>query len=173
METATPAKPRGNSAMAVRFRIWRERTLPHAAYRLEARFWTPEGLRSAEPLPVWQRRAAKNFEPRVTGIAWTSHRLHLVIATAAATYDHAAQLIHARALIRADPDYSEHRGKRVSMVLLADEVDPSIADFCRRQRVRILTQCEKLSPATDTKTDTERTGALAPQSTQLAKPFSP
>ena len=71
--------------MAVRFRIWRERTLPHAAYRLEARFWTPAGRQFAEGLPDWQRRACKNFEPRVTGIAWTSRRLYLVIATAAAT----------------------------------------------------------------------------------------
>ncbi len=75
--------------------------------------------------------------------------------------------------LRADPDYIEHNGKRVTMLLLANQVDPSIADFCRRQRVRILTRCEQMSRATDTKTDTERTAPLAPQSTQLAKPFSP
>lgn len=92
----------------------------------------------AEGLPDWQRRACKNFEPRVTGIAWTSRRLYLVIATAAASYEHVAQLIHARALIRGDPDYADQRGKRVSMVLLADKADPSIVDFARRQRVRIL-----------------------------------
>ena len=36
METTKPAKLSGNAAMAVRFRLWRERTLPRAAYRLEA-----------------------------------------------------------------------------------------------------------------------------------------
>jgi hypothetical protein len=138
METTKPAKVSGNPAMAVRFRIWRERALPRAAYRLEARFWTPAGRQFAEGLPDWQRRACKNFEPRATGIAWTSKRLYLVIAAAAATYEHAAQLIHARALLRADPDYIEHRGKRVTMLLLANRVEPSIADFARRQRVRIL-----------------------------------
>jgi hypothetical protein len=138
METTKPAKVSGNPAMAVRFRIWRERTLPRAAYRLEARFWTPAGRQFAEGLRDWQRRACKNFEPRVTGIAWTSRRLYLVIAAAAATYEHAAQLIHARALLRADPDYIEHRGKRVTMLLLANRVEPPIADFARRQRVRIL-----------------------------------
>jgi hypothetical protein len=137
METTTPAKLSGNPAMAVRFRIWRERTLPRAGYRLEARFWTPAGRQFAEGLPDWQRRACKNFEPRVTGIAWTSRRLYLVIAAAAATYEHAAQLIHARALLRADPDYIEHSGKRVTMLLLANKVEPSIADFARRHRVRI------------------------------------
>jgi len=137
METTKPAKLSGNPAMAVRFRSWRESTLPSAAYRIEPRFWTPAGLQFAEGLPDWQRRACKNFEPRVTGIAWTSRRLYLVIAAAAATYEHAAQLIHARALLRADPDYIEHRGKRVTMLLLANQVDPSIADFARRSRVRV------------------------------------
>lgn len=138
METTKPAKVSGNPAMAVRFRIWRERTLPHAAYRLEARFWTPAGLRYAEGLPDWQRRAYKNFEPRVTGIAWTSRRLYLVIATATASYEHAAQLIHARALIGVDSDYAEHMEKRVSMVLLADKVEPPIDDFCRHHRVQVV-----------------------------------
>ena len=137
METTKPAKVSGNPAMAVRFRIWRERTLPRAAYRLEARFWTPAGRQFAEGLPDWQRRACKNFEPRVTGIAWTPRRLYLVIAAAAATYEHAAQLIYARALLRADPDYIEHRGKRVTMLLLANQLEPSIADFARRSRVRV------------------------------------
>jgi len=138
METTKPAKVSGNPAMAVRFRIWRERTLPRAAYRLEARFWTPAGRQFAEGLPDWQRRACKNFEPRVTGIAWTSRRLYLVIATATASYEHAAQLMHARELIRVDRDYAEHAEKRVSMILLADKIGPPIDDFCRRHRVQVV-----------------------------------
>jgi hypothetical protein len=137
METTTPAKLSGNPAMAVRFRAWRERTVPRGAYRIEPRFWTQAGLRFAEGLPDWQRRATKSFEPRVTGMAWTSSRLYLVIVTAAATYGHAAQLMHARALLRVDPDYIEHRGKRVSMILLADKVEPTIADFAGRNHVRV------------------------------------
>ncbi|MGD1029037.1 hypothetical protein [Candidatus Binatus soli] len=135
--TATPANLSGNPAMAVRFRIWRERILPRAAYRIEPRFWTPDGFQFAEGKADWQRRALKSFEPRVTGMAWTSSRLYLVIATNTAVYEHAAQLMHARALLRADPDYAEHRGKRVSMILLARKVEPAIADFARRQRVRV------------------------------------
>lgn len=137
MESATPAKLSGNPAMAVRFRIWRERTLPRAAYRIEPRFWTQAGLQFAEGKPDWQRRALKSFEPRVTGMAWTSSRLYLVIATNAAAYEHAAQLMHARALLRADADYIEHRAKRVSMVLLCNEAPDAIADFARRHRVRV------------------------------------
>ena len=48
----------------------------------------------------------------MTGIAWTSRRLYLVIAAAAATYEHAAQLNPcACASLRADPDYIEHNGQ--------------------------------------------------------------
>jgi len=164
MESPTPAKSSGNAAMGVRFRSWRESTLPSAAYRIEPRFWTEAGLQFAEGLSARHRRAAKNFEPRVTGIAWTSHRLYLVIATAAATYDHAAQLIHARELVRVDEDYTEHKDKGISLILLADKVEWPLDDFCRRHRIRIVTQCAQMSRATDTKTDTERTAALAPES---------
>ena len=51
METTKPAKLSGNAAMGVRFRLWRERNLPSAAYRMEARFWTPAGRQFAEGLP--------------------------------------------------------------------------------------------------------------------------
>ena len=138
METTTSPKLNGNPAMAVHFRTWRERALPRGAYRIEPRFWTQAGLQFAEGQPDWQRRALKSFEPRVTGMAWTNGRLYLVIATATATYEHVAQLMHARALLRADPDYIEHRGKRVSMFLLANKVEPAIVDFARRYRIRVL-----------------------------------
>jgi hypothetical protein len=45
--------------------------------------------------------------------------------------------MHARELIGADRDYAEHAEKRVSMVLVADKVEPPIDDFCRRHRVRV------------------------------------
>jgi hypothetical protein len=165
MESATPAKLSGNPAMAVRFRIWRERTLPRAAYRIEPRFWTQAGLQFAEGKPDWQRRALKSFEPRVTGIAWTSSRLYLVIATNTAAYEHAAQLMHARALLCADPDYAEHRGKCVSMILLANKVEPAIADFARRQRVRVI--------ASDAPPAREPAIAPAPNSAGDAPPAAP
>jgi hypothetical protein len=161
METTTPANVRGNAAMAVRFRVLREQNLPRAAYRIEPRFWTSAGRQRAEVIPDWQRRACKNFEPRVTGIAWTLSRLYLVVATNTANQVHVAQLIHARALIRADPDYIEHQDKRVSMVLLAEKVEWPIADFARRHRVRIVVPNgvegkKAMAPAepTDTTTDT-------------------
>jgi hypothetical protein len=161
MESRTPAKLSGNAAMGIRFRLWRERNLPKAAYRLEPRFWTQAGLQFAEGLSDRQRRASKNFEPRVTGMAWTSGRLYLVIATATASYEHAAQLIHARALVRHDSDYVEHIGKRLSMILLAEKAESPIEDFCRRHRVRLCVSlatagAKTLAPSrvTDTKTDT-------------------
>ena len=82
----TPAKLSGNPATAVRFRIWRDRTLPRASYQIEPRFWTPARLQFAKGKPDWQRRALKSFEPRVTGMAWTCGRLYLVIATNTAAY---------------------------------------------------------------------------------------
>jgi hypothetical protein len=161
VETATSGKqPRQNITVA-RFRLWRERSLPRASYQITPRFWTPDDLRSAAGLKDWQRRAAKSWSPSLTGLAYTPRWLYLVVAAGAANYEHVAKLVHCRALMRADPDYVEHRGKRVSMILLANKVEPAIIDFARRNRVRVFISAatagaEAATPpaATDTKTDT-------------------
>jgi hypothetical protein len=42
--------------------------------------------------------------------------------------------------MRGDGDYREHRGKRVSMLVLCDDCPPAVADFARRYRVRVIAQ---------------------------------
>ena len=138
--SAAPAKDHRATVMSDRFRRWRERVLPKAAYRIEPRFWTPAGIAYAKGLPPIHYATSKSFEPRVTGLAYTARRLYLVVAAVAAGYQHVAQLIHARDLIRADPDYAEHHAKRVTLILLCDSIEPPVADFARRHRVRVITR---------------------------------
>jgi hypothetical protein len=100
-------------------------------------------------------------EPRATGIASSAGRVHLVIVAGAADYGHVAKLIHARDLMRADPDYAEHRGKRVSMILLANKVEPAIADFAPRHRVRISVPVTTAAAEAGTLPASDRADAIA------------
>jgi len=135
----TPAAlARGNAAIFDRFRHWRARTFPRAFYQIAPRFWTPTGLRETEGMPDSHRRACKTFEPQITGLAYTSRRLYLVVVSRVGSYEHVGKLMHARALLRNDPDYIEHLGKRVSMILLCDSIPPVVEDFARHHHVRIL-----------------------------------
>ena len=131
-------RSRASAAIAARFRAWRERTLPRAAYQLQPNFWTPAGRAGAAELAPNLRRAVKRTEPQLTGLAYTAHRIYLVIVAGSATHEHVAKLVHCRALMRNDPDYADQRGKRVSMLLHCDDCSPAVADFASRQRVRIL-----------------------------------
>jgi len=131
---------RPTSAVFDDFRRWRERALPHAFYRVAPRFWTPAGLTCTERLADAHRRAAKCREPRLTGMAWTRNRLYLVVAATTASYEHVGRLLHCAALFRDDPDYTEHRGKRVSMLLHCHECSSVVADFAHRHRVRTVTR---------------------------------
>jgi hypothetical protein len=132
------------------FRTWRESAAPTAAYQLIPRFWTQAGRELAQDMTEANRRASKNFEPSLTGIAWTARQLHLVIATRAADYEHVAKLIHCRTLVRDDPDYDEHKGKRVSALILCDNAPRRVLDFARRYRVKI----NSLAPTAHTVTAT-------------------
>ena len=80
----------------------------------------------------------KRGEPQITGLAYTARRIYLAMVAGIGSYEHIARLLHVRDLIRDDPDYSWHRGKRVSMLLLCDDCSPAVADFACRQRVRVL-----------------------------------
>jgi hypothetical protein len=146
----TPASKRGHNQNArpdlTRFRRWREQTLPRASYLITPRFWTPAGLASVQAQANSRRAALKSFEPLLTGLAHSPRRVHLAVATRTADYADVACLIHCRALMRDDPDYAEHRGKRVSMLILCDQAPPAVLDFAHRMRVRIMTASE--SPAT-------------------------
>jgi hypothetical protein len=134
------ARSHSRGAIYARFREWRVHTLPDASYQIAPAFWTPAGLRyratfDARVWPVIKRR-----EPTITGLAYTARAFYLVVVARSLTYEHVARLIHCRALMRGDPDYQEHRGKRVSMLVLCDDCPPAIADFARRHPVRVLAQ---------------------------------
>jgi len=136
----TEPAPRSHAAdsMYARFRAWRERSLPLASYRLMPAFWTPAGRIRWLSLNSTTLLVAKRTEPQLTGLAYTARRLHLVVVAGFATYEQVARLIHCRALVRDDPDYAEHRGKRVSLILLCDDYPPAVLDFARRHRVRVI-----------------------------------
>ena len=103
-----PPKRSGRSPIE-RFRAWRERTLPGAAYQFEPAFWTSARLRSLSQYDAATLRALKRREPQTTGLAYTNRAVYLVIATAKAGYAHAAKLIQCQRLMAADPDYATPR----------------------------------------------------------------
>jgi hypothetical protein len=186
---------RGSSLMAARFRDWRSRNLPRSSYRLAAQFWTSAGLRRAEQvvergrasavatsaadpsdaldLTAAHRQMVKSSQPQVTGMAWTARRVFLVVVATAAGYEHVAKLAHCRSLMRADPDCIEHHGKRVSALLLCDQIQPAIADFARRCRVRVAIQGEKIPAEIVTRTVTSSDNLPAAELPDALKPFSP
>ena len=173
METTTSGKqPRQNITVA-RFRLWRQCSLPRASYQITPRFSTPDDLRSAAGLKDWQRRAAKSFSPSLTGLAYTPRRLYLVVAAGAANYEHVAKLVHCRALMRADPDYQEHRGKRVSMLVLCDDCPAAVADFARRHRVRVVSLSAGLAAKVPPKVPLADPAASAAGCPEVTKPLSP
>jgi len=137
----TPSRPNRQAPRAdlVRFRAWRERHLPHASYLITPSFWTPAGTARAQGLQDHERRMLKRWEPQITGLAYTGRRIYMTVVATIGGYEHVARLLHARVLMRDDPDYTQHRGKRVSMLLLCEDCTAAVADFARRQRVRTVT----------------------------------
>jgi hypothetical protein len=129
----------GGAAIA-RFRALREMAWPRASYKLHPHFWTPAGRRrcsSFDPM-IWP--VAKTSEPMLTGMAWTARNVYLVVVAFTARYEQIGRLIHCQSLIRRDPDYVEHRGKRVLSILFCDSCSLLLADFARRHKVRIATR---------------------------------
>jgi hypothetical protein len=138
--TPVAARSHARGAIYARFREWRAHTLPDASYQLGPAFWTVAGLKYAATVDPIIVPSVKRREPQLTGLAYTARAIHLVVVAGAATYEHVARLIHCRALMRDDPDYQEHRGKSVKLVMLCDYCPPAVADFARRHRVRVLAQ---------------------------------
>jgi hypothetical protein len=96
-----------------------------------------------------------------------------VVVAGVATYEHVARLIHCRALVRDDPDYQAHRGKRVLLVMLCDDCPPAVADFARRYHVRVIGQGAQNTAQTVTRTVTS-SESFAPVDTGEARnSFSP
>ena len=157
----------------VRFRAWRESTLPLASYVIAPAFWTPAGLARAaavEPIvvPVTKRR-----EPTLTGLTYSARAVYLVVAAKVATYEQIAKLIHCRILMRDDPDYQEHRGKRVCLVMLCDNCPPAVLDFARRHRVRVIEQGAQNPTEIGTRTGISFESQITTAAIDVLESFSP
>ena len=111
-----------------------------ADYQLAANFWTPTSLARTVGLAEHECRMVKRGEPQITGFAYTTRRIYLVMVARIGSYEHIARLLHVCALVSDDPDYVEHRYKRVSMLILCDDCPPAALDFARRHHVRVIAQ---------------------------------
>jgi len=120
------------------FRAWREREHPRSSYQIAPPLWRPEWQSQAEDAREPMRRALKNWEPRLTGMAYSDRIVHLVQVVAELRAEHIGRMLYLADLFRSDPDYGEHRSKRVHLVILARKVAPSVLDFARRRRIRVV-----------------------------------
>ena len=155
-----------------RFRAWRERAMPIASYRIAPAFWTPAGLlyrATFDPI-VWP--VIKRREPTITGLAYTPRALYLVVVARSPSYEHAAKLIHCRALARDDADYAEHRGKRVKLLVVCDDCPPAVADFARRYHVRVIAQGAQTPAQIGTRTGISFCAPISADAVNVLKCFS-
>ena len=120
------------------FRAWREREHPRSSYQIAPPLWRPEWQSQAEDAREPMRRGLKNWEPRLTGMAYSDRIVHLVQVVAELRAEHIRRMLYLADLFRRDPDYGEHRSKRVHLVILARKVAPSVLDFARRRRIRVV-----------------------------------
>lgn len=172
IQTSGPRNHHAARSDLVRFRLWREGALPRADYQLAASFWTPTSLARAVGLAEHERRMVKRSEPQITGVAYTTRHLYLAVVASVGDYEHVAKLIHCRALVRDDPDYAPHRGKRVSMLMLCNDCPPAVLDFAGRHRVRVIAQCAQFSAEIGTRTGTSFDAPSAPDRAESQKSFS-
>jgi hypothetical protein len=120
------------------FREWRSREHPRASYAITPRLWTPDGIERAAGSAERERRMIKNWEPRLTGMAYSERDVFLVEVAGELTAEHVGRLLYLADLWRRDPDYHEHRSKRVHLVMLVRGADLALLDFARRRRIRVL-----------------------------------
>lgn len=142
-ESAPDAAPAERSKPATgwrfgAFREWRAREQPRTAYRLAASVWRPEQCEQFAGEPEFERRMLKGSEPRLAGMAYNERNVFLVNVARELTAEHVGRLVFLVDLFRRDPDYGEHRGKRVRMVMIVREATPSLIDFARRRRIRVV-----------------------------------
>ena len=120
------------------FRAWREREHPQSSYQIAPALWRPEWQSQAEGVRDRTRQALKNWEPRLTGMAYSDRVVHLVQVVAELRAEQIGRMLYLADLFRCDPDYAEHRSKRVHLVMLARKAAPSVLDFARRRRIRVV-----------------------------------
>jgi hypothetical protein len=120
------------------FREWRSREHPCASYEIAPRVWRPEQLAQFAGYTDGERRMLKGSEPRLTGLAYSDRNVFLVGVVGELTAEHLGRLLYLVHLFRRDPDYAEHRGKHVRMVIIVREATATMIDFARRHRIRVM-----------------------------------
>ncbi len=120
------------------FRQWREREHPRSSYQIAPAVWRPESLARIEGESGAKRRALKSWEPRLTGFTCSERALYLVEVVAELGAESVGKLLYLADLFRHDPDYAEHRDKRLHLPMLAREAAPSLLEFARRRRIRVV-----------------------------------
>jgi hypothetical protein len=100
--------------------------------------WRPEQRAAVEERPENERRMLKNWEPRLIGMAYSERNVFLVEAGTVLSAEHLGKLLFLVDLWRRDPDYAEHRGKRVRLVILVREACKTMIEFARRRRVHVV-----------------------------------
>jgi hypothetical protein len=132
---AKPKRDRGWTFAA--FRAWRHRAHPGSSYQIAPAVWRPERYAEFCREPDARRRALKNWEPRFTGLACSDHAVFLVEVVGELTAEIVGKLLYCADLFRRDPDYDQHRHKRMYLVILAREATTSLRDFARRCHIRV------------------------------------
>jgi hypothetical protein len=120
------------------FRAWRERDHPRTAYLIAPAVWRRESRLQAEDASKSARRALKNWEPRLTGAAYSARDVYLVEVVGKLSAEHIGRMLYLADLFRVDADYAEHRSKRVHLVMVVREAAPSVFEFARRRRIRVV-----------------------------------
>lgn len=123
------------------FRAWREREHPKSSYQIGPHVWRPERCDGGAVVEHRMNPAMKNWEPRLTGFAYSDSDVYLVEVAAVLSAEHIGRLLYLVDLWRRDPDYLQHRNKRVHVVAIVREATGDLIDFARRRRIRVVLLC--------------------------------
>ncbi|MFI5351361.1 MAG: hypothetical protein ACHQZS_00215 [Candidatus Binatales bacterium] len=136
-----PDRPKAKAAKGSSFgvfRDWRAREHPRTCYQIAPRVWRPESLAQFEGAADANLRAIKNWEPRLTGFAYSDRDAYLVEVAAELSAERVGRVLYLVDLWRRDPDWSEHRGKRMHLVMLVRDATADMINFARRRRIRVV-----------------------------------
>jgi len=89
------------------FPAWRERECPQSSYQISPPVWRPEWQSQAEGVRDRTRQALKNWEPRLTGMAYSDRIVHLVQVVDDLRAEQIGRMLYLADLFRGDPDYAE------------------------------------------------------------------
>jgi len=120
------------------FREWREREHPRTSYQIAARVWHPENRAAIAGVTGAPNSAMKNWEPRLTGFAYSDRNVYLVEVAAELSAERVGRVLYLVDLYRRDPDYAEHRSKRVHVVMIVRGATADMIAFARRRHIRVI-----------------------------------